>query len=117
MLPGAKPVFVDINKKDYTIDVYDLEKKISHKSRAIIPVHLYGHPSDMDEIVELANKHSLYIIEDACQSLGSEYKKKQTGSFGIMGYFSLYASKVLTSGEGGAIATNSDEIAEKIKDD
>ncbi len=112
---GARPIFVDINKRDYTIDICDLERKISHKSRAIIPVHLYGHPSDMDEIAELASKHSLDIIEDACQSLGSEYKKRQTGSFGIMGCFSLYASKVLTSGEGGAIATNSDEIAEKLK--
>jgi perosamine synthetase len=112
---GAKPVFVDINRQDYTIDVSDLKAKITSKSKAIIPVHLYGHPSEMDEIIELADKHSIDIIEDACQSLGSIYKKKLTGTLGIMGCFSLYASKVLTCGEGGAIATNSDHLADKLK--
>ena len=112
---GAKPVFVDINIEDYTIDVSDLKAKITSKSKAIIPVHLYGHPSDMDQIIELANKHSLDIIEDACQSLGSIYKKKQTGTMGIMGCFSLYASKVLTCGEGGAVTTNNDDLADKLK--
>ncbi|HZB63847.1 MAG TPA: aminotransferase class I/II-fold pyridoxal phosphate-dependent enzyme, partial [Nitrososphaeraceae archaeon] len=97
---GAKPVFVDINTKDYTIDLHDLKKKISRKSKAIIPVHLYGHPADLTELNEIANQHSLYIIEDACQSLGSTYKNKQTGTFGTMGCFSMYASKVLTAGEG-----------------
>ena len=112
---GAKPVFVDINIKDYTIDLYDLKKKISTKSKAIIPVHLYGHPADLTELNEIANQHSLYIIEDACQSLGSTYKNKQTGTFGKMGCFSMYASKVLTSGEGGAIVTNEDKIADTLK--
>ena len=112
---GAKPIFVDINRKDYTIDVSDLRAKITKNSKAIIPVHLYGHVSDMDEIIELATKHSLDIIEDACQSLGSTYKKKQTGTLGLMGCFSLYASKVLTSGEGGAVATNNDNLADKLK--
>jgi perosamine synthetase len=112
---GAKPVFVDINKDDFTIDVSRLNAKITKKSKAIIPVHLYGHPSDMDEIIELCNTHSLDLIEDACQSLGSIYKKKQTGTMGIMGCFSLYASKVLTCGEGGAIATDNDNLADKLK--
>lgn len=112
---GAKPIFVDINRRDYTIDVSDLRTKITKNSKAIIPVHLYGHVSDMDEVVELAAKHSLDIIEDACQSLGSTYKKKQTGTLGLMGCFSLYASKVLTSGEGGAIATNDEDLADKLK--
>lgn len=112
---GAKPVFVDINTKDYTIDLHDLKKKISRKSKAIIPVHLYGHPADLTELNEIANQHSLYIIEDACQSLGSTYKNKQTGTFGKMGCFSMYASKVLTSGEGGAIVTNEDKIADTLK--
>src|SRR5215217_3895420 len=112
---GAKPVFVDINTKDYTIDLQDLKKKISRKSKAIIPVHLYGHPADLMELNEIANQHSLYIIEDACQSLGSTYKNKQTGTFGTMGCFSMYASKVLTAGEGGAIVTDSDELADKLK--
>lgn len=112
---GAKPVFVDINTKDYTIDLHDLKKKISRKSKAIIPVHLYGHPADLTELNEIATQHSLYIIEDACQSLGSTYKNEQTGTFGTMGCFSMYASKVLTAGEGGAIVTNEDKIADTLK--
>lgn len=112
---GAKPVFVDINTKDYTIDLHDLKRKISKKSKAIIPVHLYGHPSDLCELNEIANQYSLYIIEDACQSLGSIYKNKQTGTFGTMGCFSMYASKVLTAGEGGAIVTNDDKLADTLK--
>ena len=113
---GAKPVFVDINTKDYTIDLNDLKKKISKKSKAIIPVHLYGHPADLTELNEIANQYSsIYIIEDACQSLGSTYKNKQTGTFGTMGCFSMYASKVLTAGEGGAIVTNEDKIADTLK--
>jgi perosamine synthetase len=112
---GGRPVFVDIKKDDYTIDVSDLKKKITKKSRVVIPVHLYGHPSDMDEIGELADKHGLNVVEDACQSLGSTYKKKQTGTFGVMGCFSMYASKVLTAGEGGAVATDSDELADRLK--
>jgi perosamine synthetase len=112
---GAKPVFVDVNKYDYTIDVSDLKAKITKKTRAIVPVHLYGHPSDMDEIAEVAGTKSISIIEDACQSLGSTYNNRQTGTFGIMGCFSFYASKVLTSGEGGAVVTNDDSIAEKLK--
>jgi perosamine synthetase len=112
---GAKPVFVDIEKDTYTMNPVDLEKKITKKTRAIIPVHLYGHPAKMDEILEVANKHSLMVIEDACQSLGSIYDGKQTGTLGQMGCFSMYGSKVLTSGEGGAISTNSDEIAEILR--
>jgi len=112
---GAKPVFVDIEKDTYTMDPLDLENKITKKTRAIIPVHLYGHPAKMDEIKEIANKHSITVIEDACQSLGSTYDGKQTGTLGKMGCFSMYASKVLTSGEGGAITTDSDEFAEKLR--
>jgi perosamine synthetase len=112
---GAKPIFVDININDYTVDISDLSNKITDKSKAIIPVHIYGHPSSMDEIIELADKYSLKVIEDACQSVGSTFKSKQTGTIGLMGCFSMYASKVLTCGEGGAIATNSDTLAEKLK--
>ncbi|MGH9993020.1 MAG: DegT/DnrJ/EryC1/StrS family aminotransferase [Nitrososphaera sp.] len=112
---GATPVFVDVKRDDYTMDASDMKSKITKNSRAVIPVHLYGHPADMDEISELADKHSIELVEDACQSLGSTYKNRQTGTFGSMGCFSMYASKVLTAGEGGAIATNSDELADKIK--
>jgi perosamine synthetase len=112
---GAKPVFVDINREDYTIDIADLKTKITRKSKAIIPVHLYGHPADMDEVSEISSAHSISIIEDACQSLGSLYKNTQTGTVGELGCFSFYASKVLTAGEGGAVATNDDRLADKIK--
>lgn len=112
---GAKPVFVDIKKSDYTIDPDDLERKVTSKAKAMIPVHLYGHTADMKRISEIANKHSLHVIEDACQSLGSTYNGKQTGSIGELGCFSFYASKVLTSGEGGAIVTNSKELADRLR--
>lgn len=108
---GAKPVFVDI--KDYTISVADLKSKITKKTKAVIPVHLYGHPCDMDEILEVSK--GLQVIEDACQSLGATYKKKQTGTFGVMGCFSMYATKVITAGEGGAIATDSDKLADRLR--
>ena len=80
-----------------------------------MPVHLYGHPADMDEVIELAKRNSLEVIEDACQSLGSEYRKRQTGTIGLMGCFSMYASKVLTSGEGGAITTDDDLLADRLR--
>ncbi|MGB8087375.1 MAG: DegT/DnrJ/EryC1/StrS family aminotransferase [Nitrososphaeraceae archaeon] len=112
---GGTPVFVDINKVDYTIDIGDLATKITKSTRAIMPVHLYGHPADMDEIFELAKSNSIEVIEDACQSLGSEYRKRQTGTIGSMGCFSMYASKVLTSGEGGAITTDDDLLADRLR--
>ncbi len=112
---GATPVFVDIKKSDYTIDPDDLEKNVTSRSKAVIPVHLYGHTADMKTIGEIASKHSLYVVEDACQSLGSTYNGKQTGSIGEIGCFSFYASKVLTSGEGGAIVTNNKELADRIR--
>ncbi|RMF28779.1 MAG: DegT/DnrJ/EryC1/StrS family aminotransferase, partial [Candidatus Nitrosothermus koennekii] len=112
---GAKPVFADINMDDYTIDPNDLEKKITKNTKAIIPVHIYGHPADMSIIKEIADKYSLYIIEDACQSLGSLYKNKHTGTIGDLGCYSFYPSKVLTTGEGGAIATSNKEFADRLK--
>lgn len=112
---GANPVFIDIKNGDYTIDPDDLEKKVTSRSKVVIPVHLYGHTADMRTIGEIASKHSLHVIEDACQSLGSTYNGKQTGSIGEIGCFSFYASKVLTSGEGGAIATNNKDLADRIR--
>jgi dTDP-4-amino-4,6-dideoxygalactose transaminase len=111
---GARPVFVDI-KKDFTMDVASLKAKITRKSKAVIPVHLYGHVCDMDAITEISEKRSLQVIEDACQSLGSTYRGRQTGTFGSMGCFSMYASKVLTAGEGGAVATDDDGLADKLR--
>jgi dTDP-4-amino-4,6-dideoxygalactose transaminase len=115
MAAGGKPIFADINKQDYTIDILEVEKKINKNTKAIIPVHLYGHPSNMNEINSIAREHSIYVIEDACQSLGSTYFQRQTGTLGDIGCFSFYASKVITTGEGGAIVTDNDDIAENLK--
>lgn len=112
---GAKPVFVDILKQNYTIDPNDLKKKITRKSKAIIPVHLYGHMAYMDEISEIANKYNLEVIEDSAQSLGSTYKGRHSGTFSKLGCFSMYAAKVMTSGEGGAIVTNDKKLFEKLR--
>jgi perosamine synthetase len=111
---GARPVFVDI-KADYNIDPALLGKAITKRTKVVIPVHLYGYPADMDEIREVASAHSIYVMEDAAESLGAEYKGKQTGTLSDAGCFSMYATKVATSGEGGAISTNNDELADKLK--
>lgn len=111
---GAKPVFADI-KEDYNIDPADVLKKVNKKTKAIIPVDVYGYPSDLDEIREIADRHSLKVIEDAAESLGAEYKGRPTGKTDHSGCFSLYATKVITSGEGGAITTDDDEFADRAR--
>ncbi len=112
---GAKPVFVDIISNNYTMDPDDLKRKITKKSKAVIPVHLYGNFAYMNEISEIANKYNLDIIEDAAQSLGTTYKNKQSGTFSRMGCFSMYAAKVVTAGEGGAIITDEKGLYEKLR--
>lgn len=112
---GAKPVFVDILKENYTIDPDDLRKKITKKSKVIIPVHLYGNVAFMDQIIEIANKHYLKIIEDAAQSLGSTFKNKHTGTFSDLGCYSLYPAKVVTAGEGGFIVTDNEKLYKKLQ--
>ena len=112
---GAKPVFVDILNDNYTMDPNDLRKKITRRTKAIIPVHLYGHMAYMDEILEMAKKKNIKIIEDASQSLGSKLKGKHSGTFSHLGCFSLYAGKVITSGEGGAIVTDDKKLFEKLR--
>lgn len=111
---GAKPVFVDIDEETFNIDTTLIEKAITPKTKAIIPVHLYGNPCNMDDLLELANKHHLAIIEDACQSVGAKFKGRMTGSFGT-GCFSLYATKNIMCGEGGMITTNDDDVAHLCK--
>lgn len=115
LMQNAKPVFVDINEKTYNIDPAQIEDKITERTKAIIPVHLYGQPCDMDVIMRIARKHDLYVIEDAAQAHGAEYKGKKVGAFGDIGVFSFYATKNMTTGEGGMITTNSEEIAEKAR--
>ena len=113
---GAKPVFVDIDPETYTMDVSQIEKKITERTKAIIPVHLYGHPADMDPIMEIAEEYGLYIIEDASQAHGAEYKGRKVGSIGHVACFSFYPTKNLGAyGDGGAIVTNDDELAENLR--
>jgi dTDP-4-amino-4,6-dideoxygalactose transaminase len=111
---GAKPVFVDIRRDNYTMDPEDLRKKITKKTRAIIPVHLYGNIAYIDEISEIAAKSHIPVIEDSAQSMGSTLRGKQTGTFSELGCFSLYAAKVMTSGEGGVITTSDEKLRDKI---
>lgn len=112
---GAKPVFVDIDPETWCIDPDDLKRKITKKTKAIIPVHLYGHPADMDAINDIANEHGLYVIEDAAEAHGAEYKGKKAGSLGTCGVFSFYGNKIITTGEGGMITTNDEKLYEKAK--
>lgn len=111
---GAKPVFVDIDPKTYNIDSNLIEKKITKKTKAIMLVHLYGYPCNMDKISKIAKKHNLVIIEDACQAHGAKFKGKYVGSWGTA-TFSLYPTKNMTSGEGGLLTTNNKKIAEKAR--
>lgn len=113
---GAKPVLVDVDPKTYNVDVSAIEDVITNRTKAIIPVHLYGQPADMEPIMEIAKKRRLIIIEDACQAHGALYKGRKVGSIGDVGCFSFYPAKNLGAyGDGGAVATNDTEIAEKVK--
>jgi dTDP-4-amino-4,6-dideoxygalactose transaminase len=113
---GAKAVFVDIDPVSYTIDVTKIEKAITPKTKAILPVHLYGQPADMDPIVEIARRHDLVVIEDAAQAHRAEYKGRRIGSIGDIGCFSFYPGKNLGAyGEGGIVVTSNPEYAQMIR--
>ncbi|GEC91581.1 DegT/DnrJ/EryC1/StrS family aminotransferase [Brevibacillus brevis] len=113
---GAKPVFIDIDPKTYNFDVSKLEAAITPNTKAIIPVHIFGQPVDMDEVLALAKKYNLYVVEDACQAIGSKYKEQEIGSLGVAGCFSFFPTKNLGGyGDGGMIVTNDEELAKKIK--
>lgn len=110
---GAKPILVDCEENG-NIDVAKIEEKITRKTKAIIPVHIYGHPCDMDEIRAMAKKYKLFVIEDACEAHGALYKNKLAGTFGDAGCFSFYANKIITAGEGGMIITNNKTLYKKL---
>lgn len=113
---GAKPIFVDIALRTYTLDPNEVKKKLSKRTKAIIPVHLYGHPADMDSILEIAEKNNLFVLEDACQAHGAEYKGKKVGGIGHVACFSFYPSKNMTvCGDGGIVTTDNEEVAEEIR--
>jgi dTDP-4-amino-4,6-dideoxygalactose transaminase len=113
---GARPVFVDIDPRTYTIDVSKLEAAITPRTKAIVPVHLYGQAADMDPIMEIAEKHGLKVLEDSCQAHGARYKGRRCGSLGHAAAFSFYPAKNLGCfGDGGALTTNDDATAEKVR--
>lgn len=112
---NAIPIFADIDPDIYNLNPEDFEEKITEKTKAVIPVHLYGHPAEMDPIMEVAQEEDLTVIEDAAQAHGAEYKDEKVGSIGDAGCFSFYATKNMTTGEGGIITTDDEEIAEKAR--
>lgn len=112
---NATPVCADSEPDTWNMDVSLVEKLITPKTKAIMPVHIYGHPVDMDPLLALAKKYNLAIIEDGAEAHGAEYKGKRTGSFGTLNCFSFYANKVITTGEGGMIVTNDAQLAESAK--
>jgi perosamine synthetase len=112
---GAVPVLVDMCEDTWNMDVSQIEAKITKRTKAIMAVHIYGLPADMDPILQLAQKHKLLIIEDAAEAHGLAYKGKPCGSFGDISIFSFYPNKLITTGEGGMVLTNDDQLAEKCR--
>src|SRR3990172_6028392 len=121
---GGVPVVVDFEPRTWCLDVHQAEKKITHRTRAIMPVHIYGHPVDMDPLLDLAERYGLAIIEDAAEAHGAEYLStrngsesgwRRCGSFGTLSCFSFYANKLITTGEGGMVLTDDPQLAEKAR--
>lgn len=112
---GAEPVFVDVDPETWVMDVNKVEELITERTKAILPIHIYGHPVDMDKIMEIAEKYNLYVIEDATESLGSMYKEKMTGTIGHIGCYSFNGNKLMTTGAGGMLVTNNLEYANRAK--
>lgn len=112
---GAKPVFVDSTKEYWQMDPSKLEEKITKKTKAIMPVHLYGHPCDMDPIIKIAKEHDLYIVEDCAEAHGAEYKGRKVGSFSDISCYSFFANKIITTGEGGMCLTDDSELDERMR--
>jgi perosamine synthetase len=115
LMVGAKPIFVDINPITFNLDETKIKKVITDKTKAILPVHLYGQNVEYSTINDIAKKYNLKVIEDACQAIGAEYNGKKAGNLGDLGCFSLYATKNIMSGEGGIVTTNNEEYVSRIK--
>ena len=115
LVVNAKPVFVDSLEDTWQMDPQDIEAKITDKTKAIIVVHLYGHPCNMDEIMKIAKEHDLYVIEDCAEAIGTKYKGQTVGSFGDIGCFSFFGNKTMTCGEGGMVVTNDATLADRLR--
>ncbi len=114
ILAGATPILCDVDENNLCIDLKKLKKLISKKTKVVIPVHLYGHCCDMDELNKICKKNKIHIVEDAAQAIYSTYKKKYLGTLGIFGGFSFYGNKIITTGEGGIILTNKKKLRDKV---
>ncbi|KEH98038.1 LegC family aminotransferase [Clostridium massiliodielmoense] len=112
---GATPVFCDVCRDTFVMDAEKIEELITPKTKAILPVHIYGHPVDMDKVIEIAKKHNLYVIEDATEALGSKYKGRNLGAIGDIGAFSFNGNKLITTGAGGMLVTNNEEYGKRAK--
>jgi Predicted pyridoxal phosphate-dependent enzyme apparently involved in regulation of cell wall biogenesis len=112
---GAEPVFVDVCRDTYVMDADKIEELITEKTKAILPIHIYGHPVDMDKVMEIATKYNLYVVEDATESLGSLYNGKASGTVGHIGCFSFNGNKLITTGAGGMLVTNDQKLGERAK--
>jgi perosamine synthetase len=112
---GAEPTFVDCDPESWVISLEDVERAITPRTKAIMPVHLFGHPAAMDELKSIAKQHNLYIVEDAAEAHGAMYKGRKVGGIGDIGTFSFYGNKIITTGEGGMVTTNSAELADKVR--
>ncbi len=112
---GGRPVFADVEADTGTICPQEIKKAITSRTRGVIAVHLYGHPADMDPITHIAREHNLFVLEDAAEAIGAQYKGKPVGSLGIAGTFSFYGNKIITCGEGGAVVTSNTELAATIR--
>ncbi len=113
-MTGAKPVFVDVNRRNFQIDLSNADRLVTSKTKAIMPVHIYGTVANMDSVIEFAKKHKLMIVEDAAQAIGVHYKGKHAGTFGDVGVFSFFADKTITTGEGAFIVTNNECTYNKL---
>ncbi len=112
---GAQPVFADVDARTWTLDPQDTAAKISARTKAVMPVHLYGHPANMTPLLELAQDHDIHVIEDAAEAHGAEYKGQRVGSIGCIAAFSFFGNKVVTTGEGGMITTNDENLADRAR--
>jgi perosamine synthetase len=115
VLAGAIPVLVDSDPGTWTMDVEQLEARITPRTRAIMPVHIYGHPVDMEPLLEVADRHGLVVVEDAAEAHGAEYRGQRAGSFGQSSCFSFYANKLLTTGEGGMLLVDDERLADRAR--
>lgn len=115
VLCGARPVFVDIEPETLNLDPHDIKRKITPRTKVVIPIHYAGHPAEMDDLLEIAEKYGLYVIEDAAEALGAIYKGKMAGSMGHVSILAFSPNKIITTGEGGMVLTNDPEIAERAR--